>query len=229
MDSGSAPIVQRLDNRDLHPMVERPAEWKDLGERIRRLAEPTRPFPPKPLQFEESFFEVTREPESIPDIKPLIEAALGISDTQLSNISFTREIVSAALASLDHQKGLVLTGNHQATQGSSKSPAEIVKTIEDAEAKLRGLLGEVDATSYESPTEAAALAAVSATMNPAPLELETPPSSQHEDEGDEADWQAVKLEVLRLLQAEMLDTPASHLAYIRERINPVLGHDLIQP
>jgi len=26
-----------------------------------------------------------------------------------------------------------------------------------------------------------------------------------------------------------LDTPASHLAYIRERINPVLGHDLIQP
>jgi hypothetical protein len=35
---------------------------------------------PKPLQFEESFFEVTREPESIPDIKPLIEAALGISD-----------------------------------------------------------------------------------------------------------------------------------------------------
>ena len=66
-------------------------------------------------------------------------------------------------------------------------------------------------------------------MNPAPLELETPPSSQHEDEGDEADWQAVKLEVLRLLQAEMLDTPASHLAYIRERINPVLGHDLIQP
>jgi hypothetical protein len=212
-------------------MVERPAEWKDLNERIKRLAEPTRPFPPDSLQFEDSFFEVTREPESIPDIKPLIEAALGISDTQLSNISSTREIVSAALASLDHQKRLVLTGNHQATQGSSKSPEEIVKTIEDAEAKLRGLLGEVDANSYESPTEAAALAAVSAAMNPDPasLELETQPSSQHEDEGDEADWQAVKLEVLRLLQAEMLDTPASHLAYIRERINPVLGHDLIQP
>src|SRR6202030_4091514 len=153
-------------------MVERPAEWKDLGE---RLAEPTRPFPPKPLQFEESFFEVTREPESIPDIKPLIEAALGISDTQLSNISFTREIVSAALASLDHQKGLVLTGN-QATQGGSKSPEEIVKTIEDAEAKLRGLLGEVDATSlssheaaYASPTEAAALAAVDEAINPPPF------------------------------------------------------------
>jgi hypothetical protein len=213
-------------------MVERPAEWKDLGE---RLAEPTRPFPPKPLQFEESFFEVTREPESIPDIKPLIEAALGISDTQLSNISFTREIVSAALASLDHQKGLVLTGN-QATQGGSKSPEEIVKTIEDAEAKLRGLLGEVDATSlssheaaYASPTEAAALAAVDEAINPAPFEPEIPQSSQHEDDGDEADWQAVKLEVLRLLQAEMLDTPASHLAYIRERINPVLGHDLVQP
>ena len=210
-------------------MVERPAEWKDLGE---RLAEPTRPFPPKPLQFEESFFEVTREPEPIPDIKPLIEAALGISDTQLSNISFTREIVRAALASLDHQKGLVLTGN-QATQGGSKSPEEIVKTIEDAEAKLRGLLGEVDATSlsshetaYASPTEAAALAAVDEAINPAPFEPEIPQSSQHEDDGD---WQAVKLEVLRLLQAEMLDTPASHLAYIRERINPVLGHDLVQP
>jgi hypothetical protein len=210
-------------------MVERPAEWKDLGE---RLAEPTRPFPPNPLQFEESFLEITREPEPIPDIKPLIEAALGISDTQLSNISFTREIVSAALASLDHQKGLVLTGN-QATQGGSKSPEEIVKTIEDAEAKLRGLLGEVDATSlsshetaYASPTEAAALAAVDEAINPAPFEPEISQSSQHEDDGD---WQAVKLEVLRLLQAEMLDTPASHLAYIRERINPVLGHDLVQP
>ena len=142
--------------------------------------------------------------------------------------------MSAALASLDHQKGLVLTGNHQATQGSSKSPEEIVKTIEDAEAKLRGLLGEVDATSlsheaaYASPTEAAAVA-VDEAINPAPFEPEIPQSSQHEDDGDEADWQAVKLEVLRLLQAEMLDTPASHLAYIRERINPVLGHDLVQP
>jgi hypothetical protein len=216
-------------------MVERPAEWKDLG---KRLAERTRPFPPNPLQFEESFLEIAREPEPIADIKSLIEAALGISGAQLSSISCTREIVMDALASLDHQKRLMLTGNHQATQGGSKSPEEIVKTIEDAEAKLRGLLGEVDATSspshgaaYASPTEAAALAAVDEAINPdpAPLEPETPQSSQHEDDGDEADWQAVKLEVLRLLQAEMLDTPASHLAYVRERINPVRGHDLVQP
>jgi hypothetical protein len=216
-------------------MVQRPAEWKDLGE---RLAEPTRTFPPNPLQFEESFLEITPEPEPITDIKSLIEAALGISGAQLSNISSTREIVMDALASLDHQKRLMLTGNHQATQGGSKSPEEIVNTIENAEAKLRGLLGEIDATSlssheaaYASPTEAAALAAVDEAINPdpAPFEPEISQSSQHEDDGDEADWQAVKLEVLRLLQAEMLDTPASHLAYIRERINPVLGHDLVQP
>jgi hypothetical protein len=49
-----------------------------------------------------------------------------------------------------------------------------------------------------------------------------------QDEGSEADWQKVKDEVLRLLQAELLDTPASHLAYVRNRIKPVLDHDAVE-
>jgi hypothetical protein len=42
--------------------------------------------------------------------------------------------------------------------------------------------------------------------------------------GSKADWDEVKLEVLKILQAESLDQPASHLAYVRNRIKPVFDH-----
>jgi hypothetical protein len=48
-----------------------------------------------------------------------------------------------------------------------------------------------------------------------------------ENEGSEADWQEVKTEVLRLLQAK-LDTPASHLAFVRERIEPVFDYGPVE-
>lgn len=53
-------------------------------------------------------------------------------------------------------------------------------------------------------------------------------STAQEDEGIAAHWQEIKAEVLRLLQADSLDTPASHLAYIRERINPAFDHDTME-
>jgi chromosomal replication initiation ATPase DnaA len=57
-----------------------------------------------------------------------------------------------------------------------------------------------------------------------------PPDPQaSEDEGSEADWQDVVAEVLRLLGAELLDTPSSHLAYIRERIKPVIENGPVEP
>ena len=44
------------------------------------------------------------------------------------------------------------------------------------------------------------------------------------DEGSEADWLAVKIEALKLLQAQSIDTPSKHLEYVRSRIDPVFDN-----
>ncbi len=44
------------------------------------------------------------------------------------------------------------------------------------------------------------------------------------DERIEIHWQDITTEALRLLQIQSLVAPASHLAYIQERIKPVLDH-----
>jgi two-component system cell cycle sensor histidine kinase PleC len=49
-------------------------------------------------------------------------------------------------------------------------------------------------------------------------------ASKGDDRGTDADWQYVKLEVLKILQTESLDTPAAHLTYIRDLIKPVFDH-----
>jgi hypothetical protein len=56
----------------------------------------------------------------------------------------------------------------------------------------------------------------------------SPDPPANEDEGSEADWLAVKDEVLKLLQMELLDSPESHLAYIRERLKPVFEHGAVE-
>jgi hypothetical protein len=60
---------------------------------------------------------------------------------------------------------------------------------------------------------------------PGPL----PPATRIEPAGDlgtDQDWERVKSEALRLLHADRLDSPEAHLAYIRERIKPVLDHGM---
>jgi hypothetical protein len=48
------------------------------------------------------------------------------------------------------------------------------------------------------------------------------------DEQIETAWQEIRTEALKLLQAQSLVAPASHLAYIQERIKPVLDHGAIE-
>jgi hypothetical protein len=48
------------------------------------------------------------------------------------------------------------------------------------------------------------------------------------NEDGDPDWQEVKAEALKLLQAQSLDAPSSHLAYIQERIKPVLDHGTME-
>jgi len=57
----------------------------------------------------------------------------------------------------------------------------------------------------------------------APLKADDDPN-----EGNDIYWQEVKAEALRLLQVQLLDAPASHLAYIQERIKPVLDHGTME-
>ncbi|ABD88334.1 hypothetical protein [Rhodopseudomonas palustris] len=48
-------------------------------------------------------------------------------------------------------------------------------------------------------------------------------------DGTAEDWQNVKAEAMRLLQVELLDSPASHLAYIRTRTAPIVEHGHVEP
>lgn len=57
----------------------------------------------------------------------------------------------------------------------------------------------------------------------APLKVADEP-----DERTEIHWQEIRTEALRLLQVQSLVAPASHLAYIQERIKPVLDHGAIE-
>jgi hypothetical protein len=53
-------------------------------------------------------------------------------------------------------------------------------------------------------------------------------SSEQGDEGSEADWEQVRAEALRILQAEMLDRPDAHLTYVRDRIKSVFEHGTVE-
>lgn len=57
----------------------------------------------------------------------------------------------------------------------------------------------------------------------APLKADDGPN-----EGNDIYWQEVKAEALRLLEVQLLDAPAAHLAYIQERIKPVLDHGTME-
>lgn len=48
------------------------------------------------------------------------------------------------------------------------------------------------------------------------------------DDGSDEDAQAVRDEVLRLLQADLLDKPQNHLDYVRDRIKSVFEHGAVE-
>ncbi|PZA10131.1 hypothetical protein DNX69_20135 [Rhodopseudomonas palustris] len=48
-------------------------------------------------------------------------------------------------------------------------------------------------------------------------------------DGSNADWQEVKIEALKILGADLLDSPFSHLAYLRERLKPVIDRGALEP
>jgi putative thioredoxin len=52
--------------------------------------------------------------------------------------------------------------------------------------------------------------------------LADPALSAFEVAGTEEDWLAAKEEVLKRISADLLDTPENHMAYIRERLKPVV-------
>jgi hypothetical protein len=51
-------------------------------------------------------------------------------------------------------------------------------------------------------------------------------AASKEIEGTEEDWEQVRAETLRILRAEMLDTPEQHLTFVRNQLKSVVEHGM---
>ncbi len=92
-------------------------------------------------------------------------------------------------------------------------------------------LEHVLASEHASASGAAGLNEGEAFVD-APASLRPSPAFESTDLGDldgsSADWHEVKVEALKILGADLLDSPFSHLAYLRERLKPVIDRGALE-
>jgi hypothetical protein len=108
-----------------------------------------------------------------------------------------------------------LTGRPEDGGFDFKERPSLLQLLAERSSALEPGINQVDAY----------LRALTVALEVAPLPVI---ANENSDEGSEADWQEIKAEALRLLQAELLDSPSSHLAYIQERIRPVIDHGTME-